>query len=133
MKALPTILVACVIPGLIGCRREEIRVYMAPKDLPPRQEAAGHHPGDGHDHGNEAEPAARPRPQVTWKLPEGWREVAPGRLSVATFSIGAGDKEAQVTITPLPMLAGRDALIVNMWREQVGLKPLGDDEITNQL
>lgn len=116
---------------LIGCRREEIRVYTARKDPPPRQEAA-HHAGDGHDHG-EQEPASRPRPQVTWKLPDGWREVNPGRLNVATFSIGSAPLEAQVTITPLPMLAGRDAIVVNMWREQVGLKPLSDEEVAGQL
>lgn len=122
---------ATLVSLLAGCRQEEIRVYTAPKDPPPRLEAA-HHPGDGHNHGDEGE-TARPRPQLTWKLPEGWRESTPGRMSVATFSINSDGKEAQVTVTPLPMLAGRDAMIVNMWREQVGLKPLEPDEVASQL
>ena len=117
---------------LLGCRREQIRVYTAPKDPPPRQEAA-HHPGDGHDHGEERATAPRPRPQLSWKLPGGWREVAPGQMNVATFSIHDANQEAQVTVTPLPMLAGQDALIVNMWRQQVGLKPLSNDVVMAQL
>lgn len=131
MKACPIVLMACVIT-LAGCRREEIRVYTAPKDPPPRQEAA-HGPNDGHDHGDEGAAAARPRPQLSWKLPEGWRESAPGRMSIATFSIASGAQEAQVTVTPLPVLAGKDAMVVNMWREQVGLAPLSNDVIMAQL
>ncbi|HEY0550332.1 MAG TPA: hypothetical protein VGF13_12085 [Verrucomicrobiae bacterium] len=130
MKSPRIIVLAACVSALAGCRREEIRVYTAPKDPPPRQEAA-HGPNDGHDHGDEV--AARPRPQLSWKLPEGWRESPPGRMSVATFSIASGAQEAQVTVTPLPMLGGRDAVVVNMWREQVGLKPLEPDEVTKQL
>jgi hypothetical protein len=129
-KTVGILFLAMAATLFVGCRREEIRVYTAPKDPPPRQETA-HHPGDGHDHGNE--PPARPRPQLSWKLPEGWREEPPGRMNVATFSIGNAPQEAQVTITPLPMLAGRDAIVVNMWREQVGLKPLSDEEVASQL
>ncbi len=131
-KTLGILFLALATALFAGCRREEIHVYTAPKDPPRRQEAA-HHPGDGHDHGNESEAAARPRPELSWKLPEGWRESAPGRMSVATFSITSGAQEAQVTVTPLPMLGGRDAVVVNMWREQVGLKPLEPDEIAKQL
>jgi hypothetical protein len=55
-------------------------------------------------------------------------------MSVATFSIeGGAGKEAQVTITPLPMLAGRDAVVVNMWRKQVGLEPLAEGESAQHL
>ena len=128
---LKIISLAVLIAVGAGCRREEVRVYTAPKDAPPRQEVAND-PHEGHDHGQEA--AARPRPKLSWKLPEGWRETAPDRMNVASFAVtGAGGQEAQVKITPLPMLAGRDAMIVNMWREQVGLKPLTEEEMANQL
>jgi hypothetical protein len=133
LKTLGILLFAVAAVTFSGCRREKIRVYTAPKDPPPRQQETAHHPGDGHDHGNEGEAAARPRPELSWKLPEGWRESAPGRMSVATFSITSGAQEAQVTVTPLPMLGGRDAVVVNMWREQVGLKPLEPDEVARQL
>jgi hypothetical protein len=55
-------------------------------------------------------------------------------MSVAGFSIpNAAGKEAEVSITPLGMLAGREADVVNMFRERVGLKPLAEDEVRQQL
>ncbi len=114
-----------------GCQREEIQAYTVQKEL-PRSEA--HHAHDGHDHSNDASTASpKARPQVTWTLPAGWKETARGQMSVASFSItGEAGQEAQVTITPLARLAGRDAEIVNMWREQVGLEPLAREEAVKQ-
>lgn len=129
---LRIILCAAVLALGVGCRQEKIRVYTVAKDPPPRQETA-HSAQGGHDHGSESPRNARPRPELTWKLPEGWREVAADRMNVAKFAIGNGGQEAQVAITPLPMLGGRDAVIVNMWREQVGLKPLDEAEVGTQL
>jgi len=121
---------ALVAAAIAGCRREQVRVYVAPKDAV----AEAHSPHDGHDHGpGETHAPARPRPEVTYKLPDGWREENAGRMSAAMFSIRKDGQEAQVSVTPLPMLGGRDGMIVNMWREQVGLKPLDADEATKQL
>ena len=54
-------------------------------------------------------------------------------MSLANFTIAGGaGQEAQVSITPLPLMTGREALIVNMWREQVGLEALPDEEVTKQ-
>jgi hypothetical protein len=105
----------------VGCRREEIQVYTAPKDKPiiPATAPESRMP--------------KARPQVTWTLPKDWKESGAGQMSVANFTIqDAGGHEAQVTITPLARLAGRDAEIVNMWREQVGLEPLGREEAAKQ-
>jgi hypothetical protein len=105
--------------ALVGCGREEIQVYTVPKDKPAAPLAATH--------------AHTPRPQVSWTLPAGWKETGPGQMSVASFAItGADGKEAQVTITPLARLAGRDAEIVNMWRETVGLQALTREEAARQ-
>jgi hypothetical protein len=47
---------------LVGCKREEIRVYTVPKDLPtPSQEHAEHSQGV--------------RPHAHYKVPEGWSEL----------------------------------------------------------
>jgi hypothetical protein len=131
-RKIEIISLAVLIGASAGCRREEIRVYMAPKDPPPRQEVA-HSPHDGHDHGEAPESGPRSRPQVSWKLPEGWREGKPGQMSVATFSIRAGDQEAEVSITPLGMMAGREDVIVNMFRETLGLKSLTAEETAKEL
>jgi hypothetical protein len=107
-----------------GCQREEIQVYVAPKD-PPR--AVRSQAADPHSH------LPKAKPQVTWTLPGGWKESGAGQMSVASFSIqDAGGHEAQVTITPLARLAGRDVDIVNMFREQLGLEPLSRQDAAKQ-
>ena len=134
-KKLEIILLGLALAVSTGCRREEIRVYVAPKDPPP-PEMAAHSPHDGHnhEHGEERPTRPRPRPKISYALPAGWQEDAPGPMSAASFSItNAAGKEAEISITPLGMLAGREADVVNMFRERVGLKPLADDEVRQQL
>ena len=112
----------CLMSLVAGCRREDIRVYTAPKDAPapPPRMARG--------------PAREARPSLSWKLPGGWRETGPGEMSLASFSIGDGSgPEAQVSITPLGHLAGHETMIVNMWRQQVGLSTNSETEVAQQL
>ncbi|MEY2408475.1 MAG: hypothetical protein QOF48_1145 [Verrucomicrobiota bacterium] len=102
-----------------GCEREQIRVYTVPKDKPAAVSTAP----------VTVRPRPVERPQLEWKLPPGWREGAPGQMSVANFSLPAGaGEEAEVSITPLPLMKGRETMIVNMWREQVGLEPLSEED-----
>ncbi len=110
-----------------GCRKPEIRSYIAPKDPPPAEE---HYPGDGHDHGP---PEVRPRPKVTWTLPGGWQETASNEVSVATFTVKTDAGEGAVTITPLPNLQGQEALVVNMYRQQAGLQPIEQSAVGDLL
>ena len=115
--------------GGSGCQKQEIQVYTAPKDPRPAISTAVDEPDPGGTHST----VAKARPQVTWTLPEGWRETGPGQMSVASFSVPGPDAQsAQVTITPLARLGGRDTEIINMWREQVGLGPLSREEAARQ-
>src|SRR6185503_17118007 len=83
----------------LGCQREEIRVYTAPKDREPETEAAS----------QQSEAPARPRPKISYTLPEGWKEVAGNQISFVNFEIkGAGGKEANASVTRLANLEGRD-------------------------
>lgn len=117
------VFVLIALVAVSGCQRDQIEVYTAPKDKPAPQPVAQ----------RTAPARSQPRPQVLWVLPEGWVQSGPSQLSVASFSIkGSGDAEAQVTITPLTRLAGRDAEIVNMWREQVGLDPLSREDAAKE-
>src|SRR6266700_2992282 len=112
----------CLMSLVAGCRREDIRVYTAPKDAPtpPPRMARG--------------PARGARPSLSWKLPNGWRETGPGEMSLASFAIGDGSgPEAQVSITPLGHLTGHETMIVNMWRQQVGLPTNSEEEVAQQL
>jgi hypothetical protein len=115
---------SALLPVLLllgGCGREEIRVYTAPKD-PPAPSAT-----------MRVRPRTMSLPQPEWTLPAGWRELGPGQMSVASFDVGGSSgQEAQVSIMPLPLMAGRESLIVNMWRDQVGQEPLSEEEAKKQ-
>src|SRR5688572_10260295 len=76
-------------PLVFGCQREEIQVYTVAKDEPSPSTAQN---SDG----------SKPRPQVSWTLPAGWKERGSGQMSVANFIIeGPAGQEANVSITPL--------------------------------
>ena len=51
-------------------------------------------------------------------------------MRVASFKIqGQNGKQADVSVIPLPGLAGSDEANVNRWRGQVGLPPVSPDEL----
>jgi hypothetical protein len=51
-------------------------------------------------------------------------------MRVASFKVaGADGKQADVSIVPLPGMAGTDSANVNRWRGQVGLPVVTDDEL----
>jgi hypothetical protein len=106
---------------LSGCGREEVKSYRVPKAETSR--AAHFH--DGHectaDHHNHV-------PVLEWKTPDGWEQVAPGQMRVASFRIkGEGQTAADVGVFPLPGMAGSDLDNVNRWRGQVGLEAVSDE------
>lgn len=126
---------ACAVVALLllfgWAQADEIKVYRVPK-----AKAAAHSADDGHDHGAMTNPhgASRAMPKVSYTTPEGWREQGAGEMRVAGFTIAATNGQtAQVAVTPLPGMAGRENLIVNMWRQQVGLSELSDADAAKQL
>ncbi len=123
LRTLTTISAAAVL--FAGCKREEIRVYSvakSPSEVPARA------PDDA------PTPAANsPRPQLAYTLPAGWQDAGPNAMSLANFRIKTDAGEASVNITPLASMAGQESLVVNMWREQVGQKPLAEGELASTL
>jgi hypothetical protein len=129
----------------IGCQREQIKVYRVAKDQnPPPSQAAPALPTDspnstlppGHPDISSAPPASMPtaagaaEPQLTWKTPEGWTEVLPSEMRVASFKVSGSDgKQADVSVVPLPGMPGSDEANVNRWRGQVGLSPASPEEL----
>ncbi|MCP5528009.1 MAG: hypothetical protein H7A47_14550 [Verrucomicrobiales bacterium] len=108
-----------------GCSREGTRTYEVPKEA-----------------GQPAAPAMAsmqvPPPQtsgngVTWTLPAGWEELEPNQFRVGNFRVsGEGGQSAEISIIPLPGLAGTDLDNVNRWRGQVGLGPISEAEFPEQ-
>lgn len=113
--------------ALAGCGRDNVKVYRLSNDdsssaAPPPNATAT---TDADQNGN---PSAQP--QLQWTLPAGWTKVAPGEMSIASFKVrGQGGAEADVTVVPLPGLAGGDTANVNRWRGQVGLPAATADEL----
>lgn len=101
-----------------GCGKNEIQVYRVPKEKPA--ETAAQH---DHSSGQESQPA------LGWKVPEGWEQVPAGEMRLASFRVAANGKTADVSIIPLPGLAGGDLGNVNRWRGQVGLPPVSEEEL----
>ena len=136
-------LLTVIMPVLLlvaGCHRDEVKVYRVAKDqdqaqpqtapaLPtdsPNPSLPPGHPDISSAPGTSLPPTAESaRPQLTWKTPDGWTEVAPGEMRVASFTIqGQNGKLADVSVVPLPGMPGTDDANVNRWRGQVGLSPV---------
>jgi hypothetical protein len=136
-----------LIPLLLvnGCQRDQIKVYRVAKEQDQAQPQTA--PALPTDSPNPALPPGHPdissvpgaslpsasessRPQLTWKTPEGWTEVTPGEIRVASFKIqGQNGKLADVSVVPLPGMPGTDDANVNRWRGQVGLPPVSPEEL----
>ncbi|HUR47746.1 MAG TPA: hypothetical protein VMZ27_17815, partial [Candidatus Saccharimonadales bacterium] len=77
---------------------------------------------------------AKPRPEVTWKLPAGWKEAAPTKMSLANFSMGDGTgKEGEVSIVQLGHMEGKDAEVINIFRAKFGQPQLTEQELRKQI
>ena len=127
----PLLFGAALLAGLGACQRQEITVYTAPKDsvleaeAPPTPDAHA----DGGQMPSNTPPAPRADlPKLGWILPPGWASTGPGQMSAATFAIKSNAGKAGVSVTPLPNIAGQEAMIVNMWRQQAGVPDLKPEE-----
>jgi hypothetical protein len=142
---LPPVLTPLLLLLVAGCHRDEVKVYRVAKDQDQTQpQTAPALPTDspnpalppGHPDISSAPGASLPpasesaRPQLTWKTPDGWTEVAPGDMRVASFKIqGQNGKQADVSVIPLPGRSGTDDANVNRWRGQVGLSSVSPEEL----
>jgi hypothetical protein len=107
---------------LAGCGRGNIQEYQVAKEPAPAQMPAMP-PG----HPDTSAPGVS---KVEYKLPAGWQEAPLGPMRVASFRVaGKEGKQADVSVVPLPGLAGSDLANVNRWRGQVGLAGVSEEEL----
>jgi hypothetical protein len=128
LPRLKTIFPICALALAVaatGCKPVGVRVYDAPRDQPfvPPTEAAP-----------EPKAAAAPqeevwRPALSWTLPPGWKDLGPDPANVGRFSAGT----ANVAITALTSMEGKETLLVNMWRQVRGQPPLEEAESAKML
>ena len=125
-----------------GCHRYDVKVYRIAKDQDQSSQPAA--PALSTDSPNPKLPAGHPDistlpgapssasapAQLTWKTPAAWTEAPPSDMRVASFKVAGTDgKQADVSVIPLPGMAGTDAANVNRWRGQVGQPVMTDDEL----
>lgn len=72
-------------------------------------------------------------PPVTWTVPQGWQREAGGGIRFATFRFGAKEKPLELIVTSLGREAGTKLANVNRWRDQLGLQPVDEVELSKQL
>jgi hypothetical protein len=108
-----------------GCRRAEVRTYVAPRDVEPEAASAGREEGEA-----PAAAAAAELPKVGWMVPDGWKDLGPDKtMNVGRFTAG----DAMINVTPLASMDGQEPMLVNMWRNVLGQTALSDAEAAAQL
>src|SRR6266550_4327612 len=105
-----------------GCGRDDVKAYRVAKENPSPPPLAAMPTGH-------PDVSTASSPQLKWKTPEGWNEVPPGEMRVASFNVKRDGKQADVSVVPLPGAAGGDAANVNRWRGQLGLAPVTPEEL----
>ncbi len=69
-------------------------------------------------------------PALEYQRPTDWQEAPPGQMRAASFRVAGKDgKQADVSVIPLPGMAGSDLDNVNRWRGQVGLPGVSEAEL----
>lgn len=114
---------------LTGCGQDAIQVYRVAKEpSPPQSQATPDTLPPGHP---DISGAASSSPSLKWQLPAGWQKGPPSEMRAGSFQVkGANGKQADVSVIPLPGLAGGDLNNVNRWRGQVGLGPVPEEELS---
>lgn len=119
-------LVLITICALAGCDREPaVSQTSQPKDTstattPAVQAKPSDQPGMGMDQ-------AAAQAGLTWSAPGAWHEdKTPRPMREATFTVGEGDKAAELAVTRLSGQFGDMASNINRWRGQVGLEAVAD-------
>jgi hypothetical protein len=118
-----SVALACAALALGACERGSVRRYLVAKERTP---AAG-----------STTPAAVSRaPEdaaggLRWTLPAGWKEQqGGGDMRHATLTPPGGGK-SEVTVVRLAGPAGGELANVNRWRNQIGLPPLTEPQLTS--
>ena len=111
--------VACFALLLAGCGRDQIQVYRVPKEKSEEAVAS---------QTDQAPPA-----HLEWTAPQGWQERPPSKMRSVSFAVaGKAGREADVAVIPLLGITGRDLEVMNLWRDQVRLAPIGQAEMDQQ-
>jgi hypothetical protein len=132
---------------LVGCDRDSVKVYHVsdnqsqsqpttqvqgtPQTAPalPANAADQTLPPGHPDISSANMAAANANSPLTWKTPDGWTQLPPSELRVASFKVNQNGKMVDISVIPLGPMAGTDPANVNRWRGQVGALAATDEDI----
>ena len=110
------ILTLASIGFIVGCKKDEVRVYDAPKNSESSGSAT-------------SEPTKAGSPP--WRIPQGWQEKADaGGMRRGSYSVSAPDgRTADISIVALGSQSGSTLENINRWRGQLQLEPIAEEKI----
>jgi len=82
--------------------------------------------------GGPAAPAATSSAKPSWTLPSNWKEIEPGDMILARFSI-TGEGQGEVTVSSFPGDVGGLFANVNRWRGQMKLSPIAESDLSKSV
>jgi hypothetical protein len=106
-----------------SCGREPVRTYRVAKEetaaMPQATSAGG---------------VTSVASGVTWESPAGWEPRAPTSVRIGNYAIpNSAGEPADFAITSFPGDVGGDLANVNRWRNQIGMPPIGAEELPGAL
>jgi hypothetical protein len=122
-------LLSVLVIASLGCKREEIQVYQAPKDSPVPAVAPA--PGGGADpHGGAATASAK----LPWVVPDGWTAKASSGMRIASYEVKAADgRSVDISVVPLGGQSGSLLDNVNRWRNELKLAPITEASLDTEV
>ncbi len=112
------------VVGLVffaGCSKEEIKVYRVDKEAAPSVSPMG----------NEI-PPPEVAEHLEWTTPSGWEQKAPSSMRYGSFAIsGKNGAQADLSVISLAGEAGGVLANINRWRDQLGLSPITEGQLSD--
>ena len=123
------LIVVATVLVLGGCSREPVSSYRVEKEQPAGHaghEGHGHAGHAGHDHGAASA-------ELAWNAPQGWKTAPSSGMRRASYLIGAGRDQTELSVIALEGGAGGELANLNRWRSQLGLEPIGPEELDSSV
>jgi len=122
----PSFVSLAIALSAAGCRDEAVRSYRVPKEpnSNPTPTASPHGPSEPSPGSNE--------PKTPWVVPQGWVEKpTTSGMRVASYGVSTPDgRSADISIIALEGSGGGALTNVNRWRDQIGLTPVNQEELS---
>jgi hypothetical protein len=101
-----------------GCQKDEIKVYIAPKDISSNAQAGGN-----------AQPAA----QLGYALPDGWKESTPSGPMVIKLEVPGKSGSGEVSAMQFPARGIPTLELINVVRQDSGLPEMTEEELNHDM